>query len=106
MHCKTKHFDGEVELVWTKFMDTAQTCLLLMGPEGPEFKATTTVAADLEPGEVAVKDYSENEGMFRWMLESGIITDTGKVVSQGFVGIPIGKLTPKYAKDAGVKCPA
>lgn len=45
--------------------------------------------------EIAIKDYSENEGMFRFLLDNNIITDTGKEVQSGFVTVPIGFLNPE-----------
>jgi hypothetical protein len=45
--------------------------------------------------EVLVKDYSENEGMFKWLTENNIVTWTGKTVVSGFVELYICFLNPE-----------
>lgn len=47
--------------------------------------------------EVAIKDYSENEGIFKFLCDNNIITDTGKHVISGFVTVPIGRLNPELS---------
>jgi len=54
--------------------------------------ATCTVnilEIELEENEVLIKDYSENEGMLQSLLDAGIVKTTGKVMSSGFVTIPV-----------------
>ena len=46
----------------------------------------------LEEGEVIIKDYSENEGMFNVLEDAGIVKRTGKMVSSGFITCPVCKL--------------
>lgn len=46
-------------------------------------------------GEVLVKDYSENEGMFKWLTENNIVEFTGKTVVSGFVELYICILNPE-----------
>lgn len=48
-------------------------------------------------GEVIIKDYSENEGIFKFLCDNNIVTDTGKQVQSGFVTCPIAKLNPELA---------
>ena len=47
--------------------------------------------------EVIIKDYSENEGMFQFLCNNNIITDTGKTVNNGYVSCPIGRLNPELS---------
>lgn len=52
--------------------------------------ATCTV--NLEPlpdGLIAVKDYSENEGMFKALKSSGLIVDVVAVIPCGLVSAPV-----------------
>jgi hypothetical protein len=46
----------------------------------------------LEEGEVAVKDWSENEGMLNFLVENNFIEKPHRFVEQGYVRIPICKL--------------
>ena len=48
--------------------------------------------AQLCPGEVLIKDYSENEGMLNALVKAKIVSDTGRCVQSGFVSIPVCKL--------------
>lgn len=41
--------------------------------------------ADLAPGEILIKTWSENAGLLEAMISAGIIEDTGKRVPTGFV---------------------
>ena len=58
----------------------------------PYATATTTIQSSLEEGEVAVKDWSENEGMLDFLVENNFVEKPHRFVSQGFVRIPICKL--------------
>lgn len=51
---------------------------------------------DLPDGCVAVKNYSENEGMWEALVKAGIIeAEPRDFVNSGYVSIPIGVLTPR-----------
>ena len=43
----------------------------------------------LEDDEIAIKDYSENEGILRALIRAGIVEPSHGSVRQGFVRIPI-----------------
>lgn len=43
----------------------------------------------LEEGEVFIKDYSENEGIFEALLRAGIIEFAGKMADNGYVKVPV-----------------
>lgn len=47
----------------------------------------------LGPNDVVIKNYSENEGMMKALIEGGIITDTNVKTSGGF---PIAVLHPSF----------
>jgi Domain of unknown function (DUF4313) len=48
------------------------------------------------PNEVFIKDYSENEGVLKALLEAGVVKLTGETVSSGFVAIPKVELLPPF----------
>lgn len=73
--------------------------LVLMGRDGQPV-ATVTVrlpsaARDLEPGELLVKTWSENEPLVAPLLSSGLFEDTGKRVPTGYTWAAVWK--PKGA---------
>jgi hypothetical protein len=61
---------------------------------------------DLEPYEILIKDYSENEGMLDFLTENNIVYVTGRVVRSGFVEIPICILRPQSDWGNGIIEPA
>lgn len=58
----------------------------------PYATATSTIQGNLEEGEVAIKDWSENEGILDFLVENKFIEKPHRFVEQGFVRIPICKL--------------
>ena len=58
----------------------------------PYATATASIKEELEPGEVAIKNWSENEGMLDFLVEHKFIEKPHRFVEQGFVRIPICKL--------------
>lgn len=57
--------------------------------------ATATINVpdhDMAEDEVAIKNYSENEGMLQTLMDAGVISAPVRTLSQGFVQIPICKL--------------
>jgi hypothetical protein len=86
-------FAGEhCTIEWAKY-DNGRVAIQLWCSEGPMARATVNVP-EYEPDfdEVLVKDYSENEGMLKALIDSGIVKDTGKRVHTGYVTLPVCKL--------------
>jgi len=69
---------------------------LLDSEDGMPVAVATTNANDLELDEVAIKDYSENKGMYETLLENGIIHPKHREISIGYVTVPVCKLTNNY----------
>lgn len=72
--------------------------LMLIGIDLPVYDNKVAVATTnlegLNLNEVAIKDYSENEGMYRTLLDAGIIQPAHKYQDSGWVkNIPICYLT-------------
>ena len=64
--------------------------------EGPICVCTVNPGERVDDGRIAIKDYSENEGMADTLLEMGIIK--GKplyTIPSGWVQIPVYELTDK-----------
>lgn len=59
----------------------------------PFMTASVSLETDLKEDEVAIKDYSENEGVLDALIEHGMIEAPHKVVEIGYVQIPICKLS-------------
>jgi len=66
--------------------------LILEDPDEGEIIATATINIPEEKiavGEVIIKDYSENEGMFNVLYNAGIISKPVRFVQSGFINSPV-----------------
>lgn len=85
-----------VRLLAARYTEGDRIALMLVSNDGigePVATCTCNIPdAPLEPAEVIIKDWSENEGMEDWLIASGIAYPTGKVVHSGFVQAPIVRL--------------
>lgn len=50
---------------------------------------------DLQPGEVIIKDYSENTGMYQALLDSNVILPSHRKIHTGFVECPVSYIAPQ-----------
>lgn len=85
----------ECAVEFCRYMDNDRPAIQLVDGETWEPIATATVNlpdVEMEEDEVAVKTYSENEGMLEALLEAGVVTELVRFEYSGFVTIPIYKL--------------
>lgn len=62
--------------------------------EGPITVVTTNTNRKLPDTQIAIKDYSENEGMVNWLYSMGIIgLNPVETILSGFVEIPVYEVT-------------
>lgn len=99
----TRH-GTECDVYFSKYQNNDRVAIQLVEKETGEPYATASVNLvnqDLEPHEVAIKDYSEGEGMLNDLVAAGIVEDTGKEVGSGYVMIPIARLLkfPSWIKS-------
>ena len=100
---KATYCDGPVRLRFTKYTSQPERmAILLDDPTSGERLATLTAHCPecaLEPDEFIVKDWSENDGIPQSLIESGVLVDTGKRHSNGFIEAMICKLNPQPQED-------
>jgi len=58
----------------------------------PYATATTSIQEELDPGEVAIKDWSENQGILDFLVQNKIVKEPHRFVESGYVKIPICEL--------------
>jgi hypothetical protein len=63
--------------------------LTLYDGEGDPYLVATSYVPGLEKNEVAIKNYSENEGILETLIKENVISKPKRYVSQGFVEFPI-----------------
>jgi hypothetical protein len=63
--------------------------LQLYNHDGPVGTATTQPPQRLGRGEIAVKDYGENQGMLPALMEAGLVEPPHRSMDNGYAAIPI-----------------
>ena len=58
----------------------------------PYSTATTNIQEELEQGEVAIKDWSGNQGILDFLVQNKIVKEPHRFVESGHVKIPICEL--------------
>lgn len=87
---KTKYLDQAVEIYPATYAN-GQLALELLDPETGErvVMATVAVGNKLPSGCVAIKNYSENEGMLEALIAAGLVKAPVDWIRSGFVAIPV-----------------
>lgn len=89
---KVKFLGEECTLSLQAYMRGGHALQLLCEDGSPMAMATTWVEG-LEPQEMAIKDYSENEGIYDALLEAGVIQPYHRTIDSGFAKLKVVKLT-------------
>jgi hypothetical protein len=92
-----------VRVQFERYPNGQLALLLVTEDREPWLTATSAIFSPVPAGCIAVKDWSENEGVPAILLQSGVIEgDPVARVSSGFVAIPIYRLTAAAVQAAGV----
>lgn len=96
LHCKTKYIN-ELGLITKHKYPNGRMALAMDSVEGfPLIKITVNCDdVTLEPDEIIVKSYSENEGLLDWLLIEGLVENTNKVVTVGWESCAVVRITDK-----------
>jgi Domain of unknown function (DUF4313) len=92
---KLKYKEWNCSLVKEHYAYGGRVVLFLNDAENGEPIATCTTNVPKEPlavDEVFIKNYSENEGMLDFLVNAGVVKDTGRRIKSGYVEIPVCKL--------------
>lgn len=97
MKFKTKYGSYNVKILPKIYMNGRLALLMVDDPGGEPVTTITinTPETHLEPGEIAVKNYTENEGMEDFLLANKLATDTGRFANGHYINAPIMKIAPK-----------
>ena len=66
----------------------------------PVLVASVAIEESLTPDQIAIKDYSENEGVLKFLTEKEIISSPLKYFNSGFVRIPICQINETFLKES------
>lgn len=87
----------EVFVTKSKYAN-GRTCLhLIDASDGIPYAIATVNVPDafLEPNHILIKDYSENTGVYDFLVENNIVKPTEYGIQQGFVWLPMAELLPE-----------
>jgi len=85
----------QVTLEFGKYRGNNRVAITVVDAEDGEDLLVATVNipdASLEEGETVIKDYSENAGILKFLVENGIVSKPVRTVSTGFVQCQVVKL--------------
>ena len=92
---KFKHYTGHLRF---GFYGNNRTAIELIDSEEGDVIAVCSinlVDEDLQDDEIAIKDYAENKGMLKALIDASVVSEPIRFVKMGYVEIPICKLLVK-----------
>jgi hypothetical protein len=81
-----------VSLHRSKYSNGGHALSLIDESDGFPYAKCTVNIPGLSEDEVAIKDYSENEGVYDLLVDNGIIERSHRTEYSGFVALPICKI--------------
>lgn len=95
---KFKDWDCTVE---KRYYLNGRVALYLVDEDGPVATATVNLPdVNLGKNRVAIKDWSEQEGMLAALVAAGVVKPTGETIGSGFVEIPVCELLPPFREPS------
>jgi hypothetical protein len=82
----------DVTLERCNYLNNALALELVETKTGEPFMMCTVNIPNLSDGEVAIKNYSENEGVLDFLIKEGIIEPPHRFASSGYVSLPVCKV--------------
>lgn len=90
---QSKYKAYQVYLKYDRYRSNGRTCIELLEAKTHEPVLVATVNIDnyhpLQPGEVIIKDYSENEGVLDFLIANGIVSRPKTWIATGWVTVPV-----------------
>jgi len=91
---------------FVNYRDNNRIALNLICDNGEDYACATVnlPMVPLEPDEVIIKDYSENEGVLDALVTAGYISMPLRYIQSGFVAMPVCKLLVKPKSNSKKGC--
>jgi len=82
---KVKFMDVDCSIEWQQYQQGG-VAIQLWCEDGPMGKATVCMPEyPLGENQVIIKDYAENAGMLKALVDAGVVKDTGNVAPSGYI---------------------
>lgn len=88
-------FGANVTAIITRYNSPRNPAIQCFNEQGPYGTASVNLPFELNPNLIAIKNWSENEGIEEELQDAGIIGQKVGEVPQGYVDIPIYELLIK-----------
>jgi hypothetical protein len=91
---KVQFGNYDCHVLFSEYADNGNTAIQLVDVRDgmPVATATVNPGVKLPKDIVAIKNYSENEGMLGALMQAGIISNPQRWMEMGFVMVPVCKL--------------
>jgi hypothetical protein len=90
---KGPYGEYEIDIKMSKYSNGQHRMEFIDKEDGfPVLVASVAIDESIGSDQIAIKDYSENEGVLKFLMEEGIISSPLKYFNSGFVRIPLCKL--------------
>ena len=91
----------DIEIKMSKYVNGQNRMDFIDKEDGfPVLVASVAIEESLTPDQIAIKDYSENEGVLKFLTEKEIISSPLKYFNSGFVRIPICQINETFLKES------
>ena len=81
-----------LQIQYSTYQEGNTSMQLIDCTDGCPFATATVNLPGLTKDEVAIKNYSENEGVLSFLLENNIVELPHRFIASGFVNIPVCRL--------------
>ena len=91
MEIKTRYINEPNARAAIFYYPNNRPAIVIFSPSGDRLLTATINMPDvyLEPNEVIIKNYSENEGILESLINNGIVKLSGRLISTGFTNCEI-----------------
>lgn len=98
---KIKHYTGKCFIQLAKYGNGRTAIKLMDAKDGMPICVATVNMPEIEltSSEMIIKDYSENEGVFDWLIKNKIIESIGVYADNGYVQCPVAKFHESFDKE-------
>lgn len=85
-------WNGETYSAYKFFYPNQEPGIRLSDEIGDPCGTATIIGGKLDDGEVLIKDYSENDGIFQALIDARVIEDTGEIQPIGHANGHVARL--------------